>query len=703
MARAEILSVILLSVVLIGGVTAQPPPGTQCTSSDTSACQEPFYADDQDEYLYDQDASWVLEGGTPSDSGPSTFFGALSYDTGTEEIDSSSSGQLQEQFIDSPGSAEGGSQNSFGRGDQIQQTISAITDQDVKTNGDGESYVVTPPNEGMCGDGIKQGGEDPGNCPEDAGLPNKTISGESPSSSGYFSEEGSVSKDFGHEESGETLKIDGTIYENEFPDYYTDGDYIIEVQDTQGVSELVSGTHLYKTDYNAIDATKSDEPDDPDPTVYSGGDNATDYDPDYCTDVTKEENVYVSGTVEFDPGEANPSQPADYYDNPYTGVTTQGEVSADITYNSDVSGDPVYTCSNSQGIYTSCECDPNTDDNCDCNEANVEKYSTSSFNAKAVVESDWAVDYDNYGISENPFHWGPVNNELDFSGYGNVINGNGGYFAYGSPEDSREASNDPSVSKTSYAIKDKSTYFEAVRTSTTVANADGQNGRSNGIVAYNEDSNSISGSTEGFLSNELADYNIRDYLDASDVKSKISCPEDRCLASVDITTEDSGWSHYGLPSFSPDIYSVSVDSTVSVTDSAGACETYSNLSGLSDEELDCSPGPNFDVCGEYTWEQKVYKEGDDVDETVLSNHKAHEEACMDTRNQESYCVLGNSTKGTELVKEGTVANIAPFHHDNNTYHTNDYQAGGNSPDRSVCLNRDSSTIQGEWLPRFAAS
>jgi len=191
MSRRHLASLLMFSVILMSAV-AQAPPETECTASDTSACQQPYYTDDQNEYLYDQDASWVLEGGTPSDSGPSSFFGALSYDTGTEGADSSSSGQLVEWFIDSPGSAEGGSQNSFGRGDQIQQTISAITDQDIQTNGDGESYVVTPPNEGMCGDGIKQGGEDPGNCPEDAGLPDKTISGESPSSSGYFSEEGSV-------------------------------------------------------------------------------------------------------------------------------------------------------------------------------------------------------------------------------------------------------------------------------------------------------------------------------------------------------------------------------------------------------------------------------------------------------------------------------------------------------------------------------
>jgi len=47
----------------------------------------------------------------------------------------------------------------------------------------------------------------------------------------------------------------------------------------------------------------------------------------------------------------------------------------------------------------------------------------------------------------------------------------------------------------------------------------------------------------------------------------------------------------------PDVYSVSVDSTVSVTESAGACETYKDLTGVSDEELDCSLCPNFNAAG----------------------------------------------------------------------------------------------------------
>jgi len=70
---------------------------------------------------------------------------------------------------------------------------------------------------------------------------------------------------------------------------------------------------------------------------------------------------------------------------------------------------------------------------------------------------------------------------------------------------------------------------------------------------------------------------------------------------------------------------------------------------------------------------------------------------MDTRNQEGYYVLGNSSAGTELVEEGTVANILPFYHDNGTYHDGSYRAGDwKSPTRSVCLDRDDSTVEGEW-------
>jgi len=109
---------------------------------------------------------------------------------------------------------------------------------------------------------------------------------------------------------------------------------------------------------------------------------------------------------------------------------------------------------------------------------------------------------------------------------------------------------------------------------------------------------------------------------------------------------------------------------ISPLDSAGACEMYKDLADVDEDSIDCSPGPNFDVCGAYEWDQKVYKQGPEVD-PVIEDYQAHYEACassnpdgdFDVSHQEGYCVLGNSTHGTDLVEEGTVANVAPYLHD----------------------------------------
>lgn len=106
--RLLILANILLLLSAVG--ISQSPPSTECTGTDTQVCQKPLYTDDQNEYLYDQDASWVFSGGSsPDSSGPSTFFGALVNDTGSTQQDTSDSGNLKEKFIQNPGAAEGGS------------------------------------------------------------------------------------------------------------------------------------------------------------------------------------------------------------------------------------------------------------------------------------------------------------------------------------------------------------------------------------------------------------------------------------------------------------------------------------------------------------------------------------------------------------------------------------------------------------------
>ena len=164
-----------------------------------------------------------------------------------------------------------------------------------------------------------------------------------------------------------------------------------------------------------------------------------------------------------------------------------------------------------------------------------------------ISSRSWEITYEDYSTSTSKISQHVDDSLLDFSGYSNVIDSSPtGYHAYGTPEDSRDASNDPSVSLTSYEILESSSgdsNFEAERTSVTVLNTDGADGGSNGVVAYNEDSSSIEGSTEDFLGTELVDGSPESFLQESEIRDKMSCPEDRCLAAVDITTERTGWSH----------------------------------------------------------------------------------------------------------------------------------------------------------------
>lgn len=172
----------ILFIILIGSV--QSTPVTECTQYNSSSCQEPYYADDQHEYLYDLDSTAALEGGGPSGDGPSVFFGSSVFNNSDRTKDNSpSSGTVNEAYINNAGSAEGGDQNVFGRGEKILSPVT-ITGQKVVSDAEGEEYGVTAPYSGMCGDGQTQSGETTVNCPEDKGLPDEFEIGDAPDPSG---------------------------------------------------------------------------------------------------------------------------------------------------------------------------------------------------------------------------------------------------------------------------------------------------------------------------------------------------------------------------------------------------------------------------------------------------------------------------------------------------------------------------------------
>lgn len=96
-------------------------PETECTENpDAPACQEPFYADDQAEYIYDLGASWLFAGSsTPGDSDPAPFVGwkaggeftdGISYEEDTE----TSGDTVDQYYIEDPGSSDS---DDWGRGD----------------------------------------------------------------------------------------------------------------------------------------------------------------------------------------------------------------------------------------------------------------------------------------------------------------------------------------------------------------------------------------------------------------------------------------------------------------------------------------------------------------------------------------------------------------------------------------------------------
>lgn len=128
---------ILLTLLILGlfGVQAQTPPSTECTSNpNNQVCLQPYFTDDQNEYLYDRDSSWILSGRTsPDRGGPSIFFGADTFKTGKRQKDDSPSTQLRERYIQNSGKAESGTQQNFGRGTLKNLSTTKYTGQKIES------------------------------------------------------------------------------------------------------------------------------------------------------------------------------------------------------------------------------------------------------------------------------------------------------------------------------------------------------------------------------------------------------------------------------------------------------------------------------------------------------------------------------------------------------------------------------------------
>jgi len=95
----------------------------------------------------------------------------------------------------------------------------------------------------------------------------------------------------------------------------------------------------------------------------------------------------------------------------------------------------------------------------------------------------------------------------------------------------------------------ESTHFEAHRIESNVANADEPDGKGDGTISYN-DQKGLTGEQDLVFTTETWNGNTQNYVEQGDLPS-ISCPGDttRCIASIDISTKQSGWGMRSEDSF----------------------------------------------------------------------------------------------------------------------------------------------------------
>ena len=157
---------------------------------------------------------------------------------------------------------------------------------------------------------------------------------------------------------------------------------------------------------------------------------------------------------------------------------------------------------------------------------------------------DWKVQYEDFSENRQDV-WGPVNDQPSmFNNYYSnveVKNSEGGYPSdISDMENDRTGSNDPAVSFNQYKLEAAASNFEAIRNLSNTADADGPNGQGDGMIAYLQ-TTGITGKDPTAFKQEHWNGEQKDYV--SQEAPFNSCPANtvRCIASIDISTEQKGW------------------------------------------------------------------------------------------------------------------------------------------------------------------
>lgn len=281
----------------------------------------------------------------------------------------------------------------------------------------------------------------------------------------------------------------------------------------------------------------------------------------------------------------------------------------------------------------------------------------------------------------------------------NAFNGDA-YYAYAVDTDNNMMGNDEAISSSSYHMQVDGDDFESVRDYFRTWDVDGPQGQSDGYMAILQRRGylgngqvEIQGVSNRFMNTETNNTERMDIVQPADALGHVSIntngcgePFTHCVGAIDVRPRNiNKWDNPTQPSYQAGSQAyptaVTFESNIQDTNqSLGVCKMFQELDpdaaiGSSYESDSDSPTQGSDkrCAGDTTQEFWVAMEGPEVNEDPIKSH--HLEGTAD---RVTDCLWYGQD-----VPEGTVRTVG-------TSAYSDYEEGGYSPDKEVCLAIDSS-------------
>lgn len=274
------------------------------------------------------------------------------------------------------------------------------------------------------------------------------------------------------------------------------------------------------------------------------------------------------------------------------------------------------------------------------------------------------------------------------------------YYAYAVDTDNNMLGNDEAISSSSFHMRVNGEDFESVRDYFRTWDVDGPEGQSDGYMAILQRRGylgngqvEIQGFSNRFMNTETNGTERMDFIQPVDALGHVSqntvgCgdPFTHCMAAIDVRpTNLNNWDNPTEPSYQTGSQAyptaVTFESNIQDTNqSLGVCKMFQEIdpdaaigSNYQSDSDSPTQGSDKRCAGDTTQEFWIAMEGPEVNEDPIKSH--HLEGTAD---RVTDCLWYG-----EDVPEGTVRTVG-------TQQYSDYEEGGYSPDKEVCLAIDSS-------------